>query len=103
MNKFLPSEEFHGNGDEETAKKEFNNSYFWKCFKNPMIFIYYSIDMSKRTNCFELLFSSIYSISLCCRALKFLFEFIKFIKSYRLMQFRLFEFKWKPNITPANL
>lgn len=49
--------------------------------------------MSKRTNCFELLFSSIDSKSLYCRALKFLFEFIKFIKSYRLMQFRLFEFK----------
>lgn len=49
--------------------------------------------MSKRTNCFELLFSSIYSKSLYCHALKFLFEFIKFIKSYRLMQFRLFEFK----------
>lgn len=68
-----------------------------------MIFIYYSIDMSKRTNCFELLFSSIYSKSLCCLASKFLFEFIKFIKSYRLMQFRLFEFKWEPKITPANL
>lgn len=46
--------------------------------------------MSKRTNCFELLFTNIYSKSLCCRASKFLFEFIKFIKSYRLMQFRLF-------------
>lgn len=59
--------------------------------------------MSKRTNCFELLFTNIYSKSLCCRDSKFLFEFIKFIKSYRLMQFRLFEFKWEPKITPANL
>lgn len=93
MNKFLPSEEFHGNGDEETAKKSSITHIFENAFKNPMIFIYYSINMSKRTNCFELLFSTIYSKSLCCRALKFLFEFIKFIKSYRLMQFRLFEFK----------
>lgn len=93
MNKFLPSEEFHGNGDEETAKKSSITHIFENALKNPMIFIYYSINMSKRTNCFELLFSSIHSKSLCCRALKFLFEFIKFIKSYRLMQFRLFEFK----------
>lgn len=83
MNKFFFFEEFYGNGDEEIVKKSY--LYFWKCFKNLVIFIYYSINMFKCINCFEFLFSSIYLKLLCCCVLKFLFEFIKFIKLYRLM------------------
>lgn len=33
MNKFLPSEEFHGNGDEETAKKSSMTHIFENALK----------------------------------------------------------------------